>query len=391
MKRLIICCDGTWNRPDQVSAGKACPTNVTKVALAIAPHDPSGVLQHVYYDRGVGTGRWDRFRGGALGSGLSTNIRQAYRFLIRHYRPGDEIILFGFSRGAHTVPSLAGLIRNCGILRVEHADRLGQGYALYRRRDEDSNPRAIEAQLFRRSYSYESQGYQVRIKCIAVWDTVGALGIPVGILGQPTRQILHLQFHDVKLSSFVDNAFQALAVDEHRLPFEPCLWEQQSHSVGQKMEQVWFAGVHSNVGGGYPDSGLSDTALLWLLGRTKECGLEFDEAYLRANAVPNPWGVLRNSRMGLYRLLPARYRRVASDGLAPRFESVHPSVYERVENDRSYRPANLPLWQPRPLAQAPGVIIEPSPLSEIPSDPRVIAAAGASQVSQLPPETIDRR
>ena len=300
----------------------------------------------------MGTGQWDRFRGGALGSGLSTNIRQAYRFLIRHYRPGDELLLFGFSRGAYTVRSLAGLIRNCGILRPEHADRLGQGYALYRRRDKDSNPRAIESQLFRRSYSYESQGHQVRIKGIAVWDTVGALGIPVGILGKLTRQILHLQFHDVKLSSFVDNAFQALAIDEHRPPFEPCLWEQQSHAVGQRLEQVWFAGVHSNVGGGYPDSGLSDTALLWLLGRARECGLAFDEEYLRANTQPNPSGVLRNSRTGLYKLLPASHRQLCSGGLAPRFEDIHPSVYERIDRDPTYQPKNLPRRQVRLAAEA---------------------------------------
>ena len=342
MKRLIVCCDGTWNTPDEVAAGRASPTNVTKIAEATAGRDGAGLVQRVYYHRGVGTGRWDHLRGGALGWGLSENIQDAYAFLVQEYEPGDELFLFGFSRGAYTVRSLAGLIRNCGILRREYADRLGQAYALYRRRDEDSNPRAIEARLFRRTYTWEDSGAEVRIRCIGVWDTVGALGIPVGVLSGLTRRVLHLQFHDVMLSSYVDNAFQALAVDERRAPFAPCLWHQQEHARGQRLEQVWFAGVHSNVGGGYPESGLSDLAFLWIKDRAAECGLAFDEEVIQAGVHPDAMGVLRDSRTGVYRIMPECVRTITPSGQGPRFERVAPSVYERAARDPQYSPGNLP-------------------------------------------------
>jgi len=342
MKRLVICCDGTWNRPDQVSDGKVCSTNVTKIAQAIAGRDASGVLQHVYYDRGVGTDWWDHLRGGAFGVGLSENIREAYQFLVTRYEPGDELWFFGFSRGAYTVRSLAGFVRNSGLLRREHAGQVDEAYALYRRRDADSNPRPIEAQLFRRTYTYESEGYEIRIKCIGVWDTVGALVIPIGILGAITRDVLHLQFHDVNLSSYVDNAFQALAIDEKRAAFRPSIWQQQPHAVGQRLVQVWFPGVHANVGGGYPDSSLSDIALLWMKDRTLECGLAFDDGYVSRTVHAAPTGVLRNSRTGFYRVLPEFVRNISTSGRAPAFEDVHPSAYERMKRLPEYRPVNLP-------------------------------------------------
>ena len=346
MKRLVVCCDGTWNRPDQISGGKICSTNVAKIAQAIASRDAKGVLQHVYYHRGVGTNWWDHLRGGAFGVGLSENIRDAYGFLVKHFEPGDELWLFGFSRGAYTARSLAGFIRNSGMLRREHADRLEAGYALYRRRDADSNPRAIEAQLFRKTYSYESEGFEVRIRFIGVWDTVGALGIPVGVLGTLTRDVLHLQFHDVNLSSHVDNAFQALAIDERRPPFEPSVWRQQAHARGQRLAQAWFPGVHANVGGGYPDTGLSDIAFLWLKNRAADCGLAFDDSQLSRAPRPDPAGVLRNSRTGFYRLLADFVRPISVGGREATFEVVHPSAYLREERVRDYQPPNLP---PKPL------------------------------------------
>jgi uncharacterized protein (DUF2235 family) len=118
-KRLIVCCDGTWNTADQAIAGRPSPTNVTKLALSIASEDSAGVRQRVYYHSGVGTSRWERLRGGAFGVGLSRNVFDAYHFLIDNYESGDGLYLFGFSRGAFTARSLAGLVRNCGILRRE--------------------------------------------------------------------------------------------------------------------------------------------------------------------------------------------------------------------------------------------------------------------------------
>jgi uncharacterized protein (DUF2235 family) len=155
------------------SSGRPCATNVTKFALASTKADGPHGAQLVYYGRGGGTGRWDHVRGGAFGVGLSHNIEDAYTYLISEYRPGDELFLVGFSRGAYTVRSLAGLIRNSGILKPEHRDRLPDAYRLYRRRDPASHPRGTEAQLFRRTHSYETDDFTTRIKFIGAWDAVG--------------------------------------------------------------------------------------------------------------------------------------------------------------------------------------------------------------------------
>jgi uncharacterized protein (DUF2235 family) len=263
-KRLVVCCDGTWNTADQPS-----PTNVCKLRDAVRPGVlDDGVEQRVYYDAGVGTGRFDRVLGGAFGVGLSRNVKQAYMFLVEHFDPGDELFLFGFSRGAYTVRSVVGLARNVGILRRGLESKLDVAYELYRDRDRSTHPRGEEARLFRDSFSHDT-----RVACLGVWDTVGALGIPVDAPG------LHLvndyfKFHDVRLSTHVDHAFQALAIDEQRKPFAPALWEQQPEGRGrQTLEQVWFAGVHTDVGGGYPESGLSDITLRWMLARAAACGL----------------------------------------------------------------------------------------------------------------------
>jgi len=332
-KRIVVCCDGTWNRPDQRDEGRLSPTNVVKVKRAVAERDARGSPQVVYYDRGVGT-RWlEHLRGGAFGYGLSENIRQAYRYLVNHYEPGDDVFLFGFSRGAYTARSTAGFIRKCGLLKREHAGRIDEAYAFYRRRDEASHPAGEEATTYRRLYSRE-----IRIKFIGVWDTVGALGIPFAIFNVFNRG---LRFHDVKLSSYVDNAFQALAIDERRRFFAPAIWEQQAHAVGQVFEQAWFAGVHSNIGGGYADAGLSDTSLLWILGKAAGCGLALNEDYVRSRIHPNPEGELRDSRAGIYRLIPAYLRPIGAvrDGA----EAVHRSAVERMKRSggASYRPQSL--------------------------------------------------
>ena len=244
-KRLVVCCDGTWNTPDQQQ-----PTNVTKIALAVASADDDGLEQRVFYHRGVGSRPGDRIRGGAFGYGLSRNVRDAYRFLVHNYEPGDELFFFGFSRGAFTVRSLAGLVRNCGILRRSESRRIADAYALYRGRANATKPNGVESVLFRRSYSYEP-----RIRFIGVWDTVGALGIPV--TGLPVARWLNRRwgFHDTDLSSHVDAAYQALAIDEQRGPFRPTLWTQQDHAPKtQVVQQVWFSGVHCDIGGGNPNT-----------------------------------------------------------------------------------------------------------------------------------------
>jgi len=297
LKRIVICCDGTWNRPDQVHNVEVCASNVTKIARCIAPVDAVGVQQIVFYDKGVGTGHFDRLLGGAFGWGIKNKILDAYRFLMSTYDPNDEIFFLGFSRGAYTVRSTFGLIRNSGLLKLEFAHKLEDAYSLYRRRDDASHPDAVESELFRRSYSFEP-----RAKFMGVWDTVGALGIPVGgLLGLINKR---WSFHDMTLSSQVDNAFHALAIDEHRKPFQPSVWEQSPNANGQLLEQVWFAGVHSNVGGSYPQCGLSDVTLMWMIVKAESRGLAIDHKCLFAmnHPRPDPLGMLYDSQTIWYRV-----------------------------------------------------------------------------------------
>jgi uncharacterized protein (DUF2235 family) len=168
MSRLIVCCDGTWNRADQPS-----PTNVQKLHMSIDVSESTG--QVVWYEEGVGTRPLEHVLGGAFGVGLSRNVQHCYRFLVANYEPGDELFFFGFSRGAFTARSLAGLVRNSGILRRENIRMVKDAYALYRSREPGNAPWEEGAAKFRREHSHPD----ATITFIGVWDTVGALGIPM--------------------------------------------------------------------------------------------------------------------------------------------------------------------------------------------------------------------
>jgi uncharacterized protein (DUF2235 family) len=340
MKRLVLCCDGTWNSADQEHDHVPCPTNVVKIGFRIAKRD-GDIPQIIYYDQGVGTGNLlDRCTGGAFGEGLEDNIHDAYRFLVANYEPGDELFFFGFSRGAFTSRSIAGMIRKCGIVGREHVENYRDAIALYRNAEhpDDGGPKK-----FRSDYSV-CGGEAIRIKFIGVWDTVGALGIPLRGLRGLTRE--KYQFHDTELSGTVQYAFHALAVDEHRAPFQPTLWLHKP-KPGQTVEQVWFCGAHSDVGGGYTEVGLSDIALDWMMGKARGASLMFDEATIEAHALhSNPRGELHDSKTGLYRFTAGIDRaigRAADDPKKPDdpTQSVHDSVISRWDNDPSYRPASL--------------------------------------------------
>lgn len=334
MKKIVICCDGTWNSPDETVDGVPCATNVVKVAQAVKAADTKGVEQVVFYDPGVGSsgGLGKRAWEGATGTGLSRNILDAYRYLIRTYEPGDELFLFGFSRGAFTVRSLAGLIRNSGLLRPEAIDQVGKAYKLYRSRRKGATPRELEATLFRRTYAVADV---VSVKFIGVWDTVGALGNP--IWGKSPLSLLNT-FHDTGLSSTIENAFHAVSVDEKRRNFKECLWAQgKSAPKTQTLEQAWFAGVHSNIGGGYPVTGLSNAALKWMVEKAKQCGLAFSpfKPALKVDSMEKP----QESWKGFFKVIPAYHRPVMKGENTN--ESIHPSLKDKYENDSSYKPSNL--------------------------------------------------
>lgn len=248
MKRLIICCDGTWNKPDQMDRGVMRPTNVVKLARMIMPQTkPEGITQQVYYDKGVGTGDViDKLFGGAFGVGLKHNVIEAYDYLCRHYDAGDEMWLFGFSRGAYTVRRAAGMVRKCGVLpkTLDEPTRkrlVQEAYDIYLRRenaDQGGADSEVAVEFRERNHSP-----RIPIHFIGLWDTVGTYGI-AGVMGQLTTLYSKARFHDRRLSSDVKFACHAIAIDEKRRLFAPTLWEQTENGAkkGQVIEQRWFTG-----------------------------------------------------------------------------------------------------------------------------------------------------
>lgn len=326
MKRIVICSDGTWQTPHQEDT-----THVVEMARAVLPTAPDGTTQVVFYDWGVGTESWaNRLAGGIGGKGIERNIRDCYRFLVHNYEVGDEIYLFGFSRGAYTVRSLAGFIRNCGVLRKSEAARLPEAYRLYRRKD--AAPDSDEAKTFRSACAREAT-----IAFIGVWDTVGALGIPLRGLSKLTAH--RHEFHDVELSACVKRGCHALAIDERRRPFRPSLWRAQP-KPGQIVEQVWFSGVHGDVGGCL-DPALGKPAFTWMKERASDAGLALDESPMsptgsRPAPANQPAGLLGRAVAWL-RELVAQPRQIGSDGT----QWVHPSARDRYVSDPSGVSANL--------------------------------------------------
>jgi uncharacterized protein (DUF2235 family) len=333
-KRLVICCDGTWN-----SLKQPARTNVARVWDAVPGEGADGRRQLTCYLKGVGAGLplVGHLAGGAFGWGLSANVRDAYRFLVENYVPGDELFFFGFSRGAYTARSTVGFLRNCGVLRPEHAGLIDEAYRLYRDRDPATGPDSPAAVRFRAEHAHEDV---TPVRFIGVWDTVGALGIPLS-----GGRLLHLinrrwQFHDMTLSSTVQSAFQALAIDEHRKSYVPAVWQPSSKPAerNQEREQVWFTGAHSDVGGGYRERDLADIALRWLADQAGRCGLDFDPGAFGDPAGANPEGKLHNSLSMFFRLFGSADRPIGRAD-APS-ESLASSAHDR-HTAMAYSPANL--------------------------------------------------
>ncbi|OGU59497.1 MAG: hypothetical protein A2X64_08265 [Ignavibacteria bacterium GWF2_33_9] len=342
MKKIIVCCDGTWNTPDNSVEGIPLQTNIVKIAQAIKDTDDKNITQLTYYDPGIGTtgNIIKRMYDGATGSGMSKNILQAYDFLIRNYEIGDELFLFGFSRGAYTVRSLAGLIRNSSILRINSISKIKDAYKLYKSRKASHVPKAIESILFRKTHSVADV---IPIKFIGVMDTVGSLGNPIfinTIFSKFSPSVYSNSFHDTGLSSYVDNAYQALAINEYRNNFRATLWKKQDSSRDQTLEQKWFIGSHSNVGGGYPCTGLSDIALEWMVDKAVLCGLSLNKINSNSNNLEIPV----NSRKSFYKLSKKYFRPIMKSENGN--ESLHESVIERLKADKNYRPKNLKQFFP---------------------------------------------
>lgn len=300
MKRLVFCFDGTRNRLNADT-----PTNVVLTAASILRHTPDGITQIIHYDEGVGTGFLDYHIGSMVGLGLLANVREAYRFLILNYDAGDEIYVFGFSRGGFSAQTFVGLVRHVGPLSRFHVARIDEAMGLYRERLAGAEGASERMRHFRAKYSSKVcigqeddawrcaniQGYQAGsapiliIQYIGIWDAVSALGVPAVIPGSAWFN-RRRAFHDPSLTAFVQRARHAVAIDERRALFPPVLWgdlTEINRAKGFKPEQSdapyqekWFPGTHGSVGGGGDIRGLSDGALNWILKGAKQAELRLD-------------------------------------------------------------------------------------------------------------------
>ena len=314
MKNIVICCDGTGNEYGRNN------TNVVK----LYQHVIRDSEQIAFYDPGVGTfsflGREVGRRvgimlGRAFGAGLQQNVEDAYRYLMDRYESGDRLFLFGFSRGAFTVRALAGMLHKCGLLQKGSNNLIPYASKIYNRRGNED-----VAAGFKRTYSHECKPY-----VIGVWDTVGAMGWFWG-----------KKFFDTYLNEDVTYGYQAISIDERRRHFPVSLWNESRRNEGQTIEQVWFPGFHSDVGGSHADAGLSDITLKWMLENALERGLRLRDGWTECLA-PDPLGEIHESRRGMWRLWPPAVRRI------PESAKIHASVLRRMDSPANlYRPSNLP-------------------------------------------------
>jgi uncharacterized protein (DUF2235 family) len=323
-KRIVFCADGTWQAPMN-------GTNVYRLykMLTVAAD------QIPHYDDGVGADAkgFDRLVGGAIGEGLVQKVIAGYTTIAHDYEDGDEIFLFGFSRGAYTARSIAGFIANCGLpVGQVDDDCVAKAFQAYR----DPDPVSRKARL-------ESLGAcrlkQPTIRMVGVWDTVGALGIPAIFGGFDTQQF---GFLDTGLHPCIKNAFQCLAIDEQRCQFPATLWSTQSSS-DQTVEQVWFSGCHGDVGGGTLAAGgvddatrLCDITLGWMVAKAQALGLTMDPAAAQQfqnmpvkyalDKINESWNPIYGKPLS--RPIPAN-------------SSLSNSVGIRVQYGLTYQPANL--------------------------------------------------
>jgi hypothetical protein len=313
MKRLIVCCDGTWNDPDQEENGIASPTNVFKIYNAIADCESDPIKQLKYYHPGVGAegGLRGSITGGVVGAGISQDICSAYHWLGSNYAEGDEIYLFGFSRGAFTARSLGGFLKHGlldlqepGLSSADSWSRVKTAYDQgYRIRD------ATAADWANSSWKFFHAGAATPIHFIGVWDTVGALGIPddleiLNFFDDPSKW----KFHDTDLGDHVKNARHAMAIDEIRSNFSVTRWKN-ANERNDAVKELWFPGVHSDVGGGYSNSELANGALLWMMDESEAFGLKFRNN-IKAMINADPLGVMHNSYKGIFAKLRSRPRNI---------------------------------------------------------------------------------
>jgi uncharacterized protein (DUF2235 family) len=305
MRNLVVCCDGTWNTPDQKQGGLPCPTNVVKIFNACEESDQ----QIKYYHPGVGTegSKFKRMVAGSIGIGLDQNIQSAYNWLCGHYHTGDRIFLFGFSRGAYTVRSLSGFIQRCGLLKLDDQENPNKFWKRIEIAYREGYRKREDKEVWGKEWTtlMDEEGNPPDIHFIGVWDTVGARGVPDEMV---LADILiddpaNYRFHDTSLSPRVHHAYHAVALDEMRASFAPTLWTvEKERPENTTYEQLWFVGNHCDVGGGHVECGLSDIALQWMSEKAAKYGLCLNQKLLK-QLRPDSKSVLHDGIDGIWKLL----------------------------------------------------------------------------------------
>jgi uncharacterized protein (DUF2235 family) len=357
VKRIAVFLDGTWNNVQD-------NTNVWRLKC-LCLQSPE---QLVYYSAGVGTQSGEHISGGMFGIGINEEVTNAYEWLVEHYEPDAQIFIFGFSRGAFTTRSLAGFISKCGLLKPGSPVSLKQLYERYRKGTAQS-VRAL-GRVTSGAMSLEDKWIKEYSRPIpvwfqGVWDTVGALGVPLPCVPKVSRTDFAFLETDLRIND--THAYHALAIDEHREAFAPTLWKKVTLKVGdtypprsiEKVEQRWFVGAHANVGGGYANDLLAQIPLSWLMNKAVSLGLVFRDSVVidgDENTCPIH-DSLAEMAHGIYEILTFGkhyYRPVGIDPIdvgdavtTTINESIDSTVFDRWRNDATYRPNNLSEWATR--------------------------------------------
>ncbi|MGY3610047.1 MULTISPECIES: DUF2235 domain-containing protein [unclassified Bradyrhizobium] len=378
-RRIVLLSDGTGN-----SSAKVWRTNVWRMFSAL---DLTKDEQVASYDDGVGTSSFKPLAmlGGAFGIGLRRNVINLYKFACRNYRAdGDEIFGFGFSRGAFTMRVTIGLILDQGLIPAKNIsdselDRLArQAYRAYHRRHFHTNwylmVQAVMKMFGRKPPTLTPAEIPTGrskpiIRFLGLWDTVAAYGLPIDEMTQGVSQwIWPLELPSHTLHPDVKRACHALSIDDERTTFHPVLWNERlqpppppgtsRYTFNERITQVWFAGVHANVGGGYPDDSLAHIPLYWIMEEARACGLSFKTADPAAVAetkqAQDKDGRLYNSRAGFtsyYRYGPRRISRLSrqvfswttADEVYVERPKIHETVLRRIRNNAHvYAPIGIP-------------------------------------------------
>lgn len=331
-KNIVFCSDGTWDKPMN-------KTNVYRLYKAL----PTTAAQIPFYDDGVGSDglQVDQFLGGAFGLGLFEKVKDGYTKIAHVYEQDDDIFLFGFSRGAYTARSLAGMVAVCGLPTKEWDDALvDTAFDAYR--NKNGNRQQLLAKLDTCAM------YNAKIKMVGVWDTVGSLGIPA-IVGGVDPQLFG--FLDTGLHEDVLNAYHALAIDERRVEFPATQWKAPFKPT-QHVEQVWFCGVHCDVGGGYPaengtGTGLADITLSWMMSKACGLGLNVNTDVQKQYSLPMDAKFALDTLHESWTPLWGFPTRRPIDANA----SISDSVVVRCQHHDSWTPGNLTLESGLPCSQ----------------------------------------